>query len=93
MEFYDAELDQIDIEGVLAFAERLIVDARRMWMEGILEQRQRLQKLLFPKALTYSNQSGFGTTETSLFFRWLAVVKGKNYDLASPTGFEPVLPA
>ena len=41
------------------------------------------------KGVTYSTQSGFGTTETSVFFKWLAVVSGPNDRLASPTGFEP----
>ena len=80
---------EIDIEGVLGFAESVILNARRMWTEGTLEQRQRLQKVVFPKGVTYSNLAGFGTVETSLFFRWLAVVREKKYALASPTGFEP----
>jgi len=90
IEFHDAEMEEMDIEGVLGFAESMILDARRMWVEGTLEQRQRLQKVLFPKGVTYSTQSGFGTAETSLFFRWLAVATEKKDALASPTGFEPV---
>jgi len=82
----------LNIEGVLGLAENIILDASRLWMEGTLDQRQRLQTVLFPKGVTYSNRSGFGTTETSLFFRWLAIVQEKKQDLASPTGFEPVLP-
>ena len=93
MELHDAQIEEIDIEGVLGFAESIILDARRLWMEGTLDQRQRLQKVLFPKGVTYSHQTGFGTTETSLFFRWLALVQEKKDGLASPTGFEPVLSA
>ena len=73
---------------MLDFAENIILDARRLWTEGTLDHRQRLQKVLFPKGVRYSNQSGFGTTETSLFFRWLAVAQEKRESLASPTGFE-----
>ena len=93
MELHEAQIEQINIEGVLGFAETIILDASRLWIEGNLDQRQRLQMVLFPKGVTYSNQSGFGTTETSLFFRWLAIVQDKNEALASPTGFEPVLSA
>ncbi len=93
MELHEAQIEQIDIEGVLGFAETVILDARRVWIEGTLDQRQRLQKVLFPKGVSYSNQTGFGTTETSLFFRWLALVQEKKDGLASPTGFEPVLSA
>ena len=74
MELHEAQIEQINIEGVLGFAETIILDASRLWIEGNLDQRQRLQMVLFPKGVTYSNQSGFGTTETSLFFRWLAIV-------------------
>ena len=93
LELHDAQIEQIDIEGVLGFAESIILDARRLWMEGTLDQRQRLQKVLFHKGVSYSNQSGFGTTETNLFFRWLALVQENKETLASPTGFEPVLSA
>jgi DNA invertase Pin-like site-specific DNA recombinase len=90
LELHEAQIEEFDIEGVIGFAESVIMDARRLWTEGTLEQRQRLQKLLFPKGVTYSTESGFGTTETSLFFRWLALVQDKKDALASPTGFEPV---
>jgi len=72
---HDAQVGQLNIEGVLRFAENII--APRLWMEGTLDQRQRLQTVLFPKGVTYSNASGFGTAETSLFFRWLATVQEK----------------
>jgi site-specific DNA recombinase len=91
MELHDKQIEEIDIEGVLGFAENIILDARRLWTEGTLDQRQRLQKVLFPSGVTYSNQAGFGTKETSLFFRWLALVQEKKDNLASPTGFEPVI--
>jgi hypothetical protein len=89
IELHDAELEEIDIEGVLNFATSIILDARRLWAEGSLEQRQRLQDALFPSGVVYSDQTGFGTTETSLFFRCLAIADAKNAGLASPTGFEP----
>ena len=33
MELSDAELSQLDIEGVLAFAEHVLTNAARLWME------------------------------------------------------------
>jgi site-specific DNA recombinase len=90
---HEQELDEIDVEGVLNFAERVILDARRLWIEGDLGQRQRLQKVLFPKGVIYDPAHGFGTAETGLFFRWLSVVRSEKSSEVSPTGFEPVLPA
>ena len=86
IELHDSQLEEIDMEGVLGFAESIILDARRLWTEGNLDQRQRLQKVLFPKGVSYSNQSGFGTIETSLFFRWLALVQDKNDGFGVPDG-------
>ena len=89
----DARVEEIDVEGVLNFAEAVILDARRLWLEGDLRQRQVLQKVLFPSGVTYDPERGFGTTETSLLFRWLAAVSSRKTSKASPTGFEPVSPA
>jgi len=47
IELHEAELEEIDIEGVLGFAETLILDARRLWIEGTLDQRHQLQTVLF----------------------------------------------
>jgi hypothetical protein len=39
------------VEAVLAFAERVSLNASRMWLKANLEQRQRFQSLLFPESL------------------------------------------
>jgi hypothetical protein len=49
MELNDAVLDQLDIDGVLAFAEHVVTNAARLWTELELVQKQRLQQVLFPK--------------------------------------------
>ena len=93
LELHEAVLEELDIEGVLDFAEVVATDAARLWIEGSLDQRQRLQAALFPRGVTYAPGRGFGTAETSLFFTWLAAIPAGKSGKASPTGFEPVLPA
>jgi hypothetical protein len=44
-ELHEARIDRIDVEGVLGFAEHLIANAARAWMEASLEQRQQIRKL------------------------------------------------
>jgi DNA invertase Pin-like site-specific DNA recombinase len=90
-ELHDEELAEIDVEGVLNFAEVLMIDTRRLWIEGTLAQRQRLQKVLFPAGVTFDQKNGFGTAETASFFRWLAAVPSSENREATPTGFEPQL--
>ena len=41
---HDARLDELDVEGVLAFAECVLTNAGRLWLEASLEQKQRLQR-------------------------------------------------
>ena len=82
MELHDAQIEEIDIEGVLGICGEYnprcasLVDGRNT------RSAPATQKVLFPKGVTYSHQTGFGTTETSLFFRWLALVQEKKDGLA-----------
>lgn len=48
VEIRATELEGIELEKVLAFADRLIQYPDRLWGESSLGQRQRLQKTLFP---------------------------------------------
>ena len=38
IELEDAKLDEIDLEGVLGFAEHVLTNAARLWMEASPEQ-------------------------------------------------------
>ena len=76
---------------MLAFAEKLVERPRRLWLESTLEQKQRLQRVFFPNGVTYT-KDGFGTATSNCFFSMLRGVSNEKATLASPTGFEPVLP-
>jgi hypothetical protein len=56
-----------------------------LWIEGSLDQRQRLHVVLFPRDVTYTPGRGIGTTETSLFFTWLSTIPAKKSGRASPS--------
>ncbi len=85
------EFEHIELEGVLAFAEKIVTRPSRLWVESSLDQRQRLQKTLSPNGISFDGEQ-FGTDATSLFFSLIGQVSVLDYDLVSPTGFEPVLP-
>src|ERR1039457_6097912 len=80
------------IDDLLDFADRVLHDPAGLWARASLDQRQRLQQILFPAGLTYSQTDGFGTAQSISFFSMLAALEADNSSLASPTGFEPVLP-
>lgn len=69
----DARLEELDVEAVLAFAEHLLLNVARKWSEASLDQKQRLQHVLFPAGVTYG-ADGFGTAETSLVFGMLQAI-------------------
>ena len=89
LELHDMRLEELDIEGVLGFAEHLLTNAARLWMEASLDQRQRLQQVFFPEGLQFDGE-GFGTAATCLAFKQLGPGETVKDGMASPTGFEPV---
>ena len=89
---HEAKLDELDIEALLGFSEHVLGDSARLWFEANVDQKQRLQKVLFPKGLCYSTAEGFGTAPTCSMFSMLEDFVAQKTGLASPTGFEPVLP-
>jgi len=86
IELNDAVLDQLDIDGVLAFAEHVVTNAARLWIELDLVQKQRLQQTLFPEGLRFVGEK-FGTAATCLAFKKLDGSGGSNSGMASPPGF------
>lgn len=88
MRLEDARLDEIDLNGILNFARHLLEDVGRLWVEASSEQKQRLQKVIFPKGVEYLDGE-FRTPEMSLIFSIFHAVEVPKEGEASPTGFEP----
>jgi len=84
----EATLETYDVESVLNFAEHIILNAARLWMEVSSDQKQRLQKVLFPKGVTFSGGI-YRTTETCMFFKPLVNSEPKKASLATLPGIEP----
>lgn len=56
MECHDLRLEELDVEGVLAFAEHFLTNVARLWTERPLDQKQRLQQVLFPNGLRFDGE-------------------------------------
>jgi site-specific DNA recombinase len=84
----DAKLEGCDVDAVLAFAEHLILNAARLWTEFSSDQKQRLQKVLFPESVTFAD-GVFGTAVTCPLFKLLEKPEGEKSGLVGPAGFEP----
>ncbi|HUQ89557.1 MAG TPA: hypothetical protein VM096_18490 [Vicinamibacterales bacterium] len=83
-------LEKFDVEGILAFAERVLPRASDLWVQASLEQRQRLQRLFFPDGVAFDGKQFVRTGVSTDAFNYLTPVLPVENNLASPTGFEPV---
>ena len=54
---HTSELEELDVEGILAFAERVLPRASDLWAQASLDQRQRLQQLFFPEGIAFDGKA------------------------------------
>lgn len=71
VEAHDAQLDRLDIEGVMNTAEYVTRNMTTIWDKLDIDNRQRFQAVLFPDGLTYSKTERFGTEVTCPFINTL----------------------
>ena len=88
MQERDAKLEDYDVEAVLNFAEHVILNAARLWTEFSSDQKQRLQKVLFPEGVRFEN-GVIQTAATCCVFKLLPEVQGEKSSLATLPGIEP----
>jgi hypothetical protein len=78
------------VEGILAFAERVLPRASDLWVQASLEQRQRFQQLFFPEGVAFDGNRFVRTGVTAPAFSYLREIETGNEGLVDLTGFEPV---
>ena len=85
LEAGDAKAEEIDVEGVLAFAEGTLTKIALLWTDAPVEKRRTLQNLIFPQGLAFDH-AGFGTAVTCLAFTKIEESSHAETAVASPTG-------
>src|SRR5690606_42040925 len=85
-----SELDELDVEGILAFAERVLPRAADLWVQASLDQRQRLQQLFFPEGIAFDGSGFVRTAASTRAFSYLTEIRPAKTSLVDLTGFEPV---
>lgn len=85
MQERDAKLESYDVESVLNFAEHVILNAARLWTEFSSDQKQRLQKVLFPQGVTFE-KGNYRNTETCLFFNMIPNSEAEKNKFGDPIG-------
>jgi site-specific DNA recombinase len=87
---HTSKLEEMDVEGILAFAERVLPRAADLWVQASLDQRQRLQQLFFPQGVAFDGKGFVGTAVTAPAFSYLQPVQGGGERMVDQTGIEPV---
>ena len=64
------------MEGILAFAERVLPRAADLWVQASLEQRQRFQQLFFPDGIAFDGNGFVRTARNRSGFQLLAADRG-----------------
>jgi hypothetical protein len=77
------------VQGILAFAERILPRASDLWVQASLDYRQRLQALFFPEGIAYDGIRFNRTAVTAPLFNYLAPSEGADEKLVSRVGIEP----
>ncbi len=69
-----------------------LANPHRLWTSDKLEDRRLVLRLVFSEKLPYQRNEGFRTARTALPVTVLQQLKGGDYEMARPAGFEPATP-
>ena len=87
---HGTQLEELDVEGILAFAERVLPRASDLWVHASLDQRQRLQQLFFPQGVPFDGKGFSRTAVNAAAFSYLRPIQQGDENLVDQTGVEPV---
>lgn len=93
MGFEDVEVEELDVDELLEFAESVLPNAARTWADAAPDTKRRFEQALYPEGVVYDPAETFRTVPTPLVFKSLEVADGGKSRVVARTGFEPVLPA
>jgi hypothetical protein len=65
-------VDELDVQRILAFAERILPRASDRWVQASLDYTQRLQQLFFPEGIAFDGIRFNRTAVTAPLFNYLA---------------------
>ena len=82
---HTSRLEELDVEGILAFAERVLPRTADLWVQASLDQRHRLQQLFFPQGVAFDGNGFVGTAVTAPAFSYLEpAAEGKERMVGHP---------
>ena len=85
-------IEELDVEGILDFAEEVLPSAAKLWTHASLDQRQRLQQVFFPEGIRYAGNRFNRTEVTIRLFSTLLSAVGADSRVVGAGGIEPPTP-
>ena len=82
-------VDELDVAGILAFAERILPRASDLWVQASLDYKQQLQQLFFPEGIAFDGNRFNRTAATAPLFNYLAPSESADERVVSRVGIEP----
>jgi len=85
MELREAAMDVVSATDVVDFALDMLVNTSNRWKAASVDQKQRLQQVLFPEALEYA-KGDYRTTATCLLFNGLEIDQTEREEMVALPG-------
>ena len=89
-ELADLELEKATFDELLSFSEEFLTDIPLAWMAASVDQKQRVQNVLFPSGLKYHPEKGILNDEIDSVYAQLEGFLGGKVGMVRPTRFERV---
>ena len=86
----EADMEKATFEQLLEFSKSVLVDIPTAWERASLDQKQRVQNVLFPNGLKYHPEKGILNSENDCLFSQLEGFLGQKISMVRPTRFELV---
>jgi hypothetical protein len=84
----EARTENATFEQLLEFAENLLVDISTAWEHADVNQKQRVQNILFPSGLKYHPKKGILNSDNDSPFNCLEGFVAGKISMARPERFE-----
>ena len=75
IEHHVEAVEELDVQGILAFAERILPRASDLWVQASLDYKQRLQQLFFPEGIAFDGNRFNRSAITAPLFNYLAPIR------------------
>jgi hypothetical protein len=84
----EVDVEKATFEQLLEFSKAMLVDIPTAWAMASLDQKQRVQNVLFPNGLKYHPETGILNSDNDCLFSQLEAFLGGKMNMVRPRRFE-----